>query len=280
MRYARTMRGLLVVAFLGGCGFSAPLAPSDGPPIDMPPEASIPVTWSVDSLSKKPVPANAQEWADFIKAKNLTITVPDGLWLMQEFSGPLADSIGTVTLAPFGTSSYRLPIDDWSRRAVGTADNANAGFFNNTSPSLPDMSTSSLTILMLFVLPTTPPTARSILVGGANAPAAYGRMDVDSSKRFHSVVGGIDTAGTANLGTAAVPVIFKLDHGNMQQKLITSAETISAGFVPLQSSRGLFIGGAGFTAPDVRFMYLAAWYGTKAQFSDAQSAALLAALQW
>jgi hypothetical protein len=81
-------------------------------------------------------------------------------------------------------------------------------------------------------------------------------------------------------GMAPIPVLVKLDRTNQQQKVITRQETITAPYTARGSSKGLFLGGAASTAPDARFLYLAAWYGTSAEISDTQAAALLAALGW
>ena len=61
--------------------------------------------WTVDDGSGIGCPANATEWAAVIAAAALTgvVTVPDALWLCQEASGDLADSIGTYTLTASDT---------------------------------------------------------------------------------------------------------------------------------------------------------------------------------
>src|SRR5512146_2458791 len=97
-----------IAAFLvlGACGFSvpnnSPTDASDGPKPDVP----VTVTWDVDAASKIGVPSTAQQWRDLMSAAGLTAVAPADLWLMQETSGALADTIGTIPLVPVNNVSY------------------------------------------------------------------------------------------------------------------------------------------------------------------------------
>ncbi len=278
------VRSVLALALVGACGFSVPArddarVDAPDPPPDMPR-----VTWAVDATSGKAVPANASEWRDFLKAKGLNnIMAPSGLWLAQESGGSLVDSIGTVALSPFGTPQmpeYGVTVPGWSRKAVGTIDGTFTGFSNMTDASLPNVSSSSMTALVLIALPATPIAQRTFLVEGSSSPLSYARVDLTSSRRLTVAVNTTTATGTQDPGTAPGALMLKLDVTNGQQKVITRKETVTLANTPLGNARGLFIGGANSPAPQARFLYLTVWYGSKAEISDADAAALLTALDW
>lgn len=86
-------------------------------------------------------PASSTEWTNFIARKGLSVAVPDALWLYQEASGNLADSIGSFTLTAAGTgATYQSAVTGWTRKGIAITDAATANF-SSTSASLPDVST-------------------------------------------------------------------------------------------------------------------------------------------
>ncbi|CAN5835889.1 hypothetical protein BH11MYX3_BH11MYX3_07080 [soil metagenome] len=249
----------------------------------IPPDVS-PVTWTVDATSGKAVPANASEWRDFLKAKGLgdTVMAPSGLWLSQEASGPLADSIGTIVLQPLGAGHlYAQTVPGWSRKAIGTVDGSVTSFRNETDPGLPNVMSSSMTVLTLMSLPSGPPAGpRTMLVEGSSSPLAYAHADLDAAKHLVMAISATTASGTQDPGTAAAGLMMKLDVTHSQQKLITRKESVTLSTTPLASSRGLFVGGAVNPAPTARYLYVVAWYGARAEISDADATALLTALDW
>ena len=283
--YASGVRSVLALALVAACGFSVP-ANRDGAidTPDAPPDVPV-VTWAIDPTSGKAVPANATEWRDFLKAKGLNnIMAPNGLWLAQESGGALADSVGTVALAPFNGPTYAAAVPGWTRHAVGTPDGTFSGFANTSDPNLPNVGATSMTVLLLMQLPSGPPPGtRTFLVEGSSSPLSYIRADIDATK--HYLIGFVGPPSTTTTGTqdpGAVPagVMMKLDITNAQQKLITRTETITLGNSPLGASRGLQLGGTVWSAPVTRYLYVVAWYGARAEISDVDARALLTALNW
>lgn len=279
--YAARVRSVLALALVSACGFSVPARDDAGGMPDTPPDVPT-VTWTVDPTSGKAVPANQFEWRDFLKAKGLTsIMTPNGLWLAQEGSGPLADSIGPVALAPIGATLYGLTVPGWSRKAVGTTDGSVASFSNMTDATLPNVGSTSMTVLALIAFPgIAPANTRTFLVEGSGSLTAFAQANLDSSKHLMMTISPTTTTGAQDPGTAATAVMMKLDHLHAEQKLFTSTEKITLPNTPLVGSRGLFLGGAVAPAPETRFLYVVAWYGSRAEISDADVTALLTALDW
>jgi hypothetical protein len=277
------VRWLLSLLVVGACGFSVPDQPVDAPSesIDAPPDV-ITVSWAVDSTSGKAVPANAVEWTAFLKEHGLSrIAAPSGLWLLQEPVGPLVDSIGTVVLTPFGSPSQAQPVPGWTRKGVGVPDGSNSGFGNKLDTALPNVMTQSMTALTLVVLPSGPPGAlRTVMVEGSSSLDAFARADVSPAKRLEIRINTTSATGTQDPGTTAAGLMLKLDVTHGEQKVITRKETVALTNTPLTTSRGLYIGGAANPAPDAKWLYLVAWYGAKAEITDADARALLTALDW
>jgi hypothetical protein len=259
-----------------GCGFQHG-TPADV--VDATPEPdTTPVTWTVDVASGKACPADAAEWTDFIAARRLAIVVPDSLWLMQEDTGALTDSIGTVHLAPFSVATYRTSVAGWSRLAISTHDGSAARFSNTSAPNLPQVSTTSMTVLMVFASASPPAVNRSVLFEGCCN--GYAKLDLDPLNRFQFVVNSVNASGSVDHGADPIPVVMKLDVSGGRQVVITHREVIAAPYTQLSDSRGIFIGGANQLAPDGRWLYMAAWYGANAEMDDGVIHELLTALGW
>lgn len=277
------VRWLVALALVGACGFEVPARPTDSG-VDVPdaPPDTIVIKWAVDATSGKAVPANAVEWTEFLKAHGLAnIAAPSGLWLLQENAGLLVDSIGTVVLSPFGGPLYGQAVPGWSRQGVGTVDGSSSGFRTVGDGSMPDVAISSMTMLALVELPAPAPAAsRSVMILGSSSPAAYVHVDLEATRRLSAATLAAQGTGTMDPGTAAAGIMVKHDVSASQQKVFTRKETFTKPFTALGVSRGLFIGGGSGPAPTGRWLYLTAWYGTKAQISDADAAKLMTALGW
>lgn len=135
--------------------------------------------WDWDIRSFVGCPSDATQWDRVISACGLTGTVatPDALYLCQEGSGNLADSIGSFTLTAAGTGlSYGSNTAGWDRRGVQTSDNL-GGAWANTAAGLPDLSTGDLTFCS-FALRVSSTAARSVIVAGTTTVAYVGGAGV------------------------------------------------------------------------------------------------------
>jgi hypothetical protein len=219
------------------------------------------------------------EWTYFIAGKQLAINPPDSVWLMSETSGSLIDQVGTVDLAPGGTSqaAYAVSVPGWTRKAIQSADASGVVFENRTDPALPAIGTSSLTVLMMYATATPPAGLRTALIGGCCG--GYVEVGVDTSSHFMLSAGSVQTIGTVNHVGDVIPVILKLDRTSSKQVLIAAKELLSQ-TAALGNQKGMFLGAANRPAPDARWLYMAAWYGSNAEMSDAKLQALVTALGW
>lgn len=270
------MRLALVLA-IWGCGYS------HGTPIDANGDgADVPddrvITWTVDAMSQKATPASAAEWSDFIAAHQLTMSPPQGLWLMQDTAGLLNDAIGTVDLASFGTPAYQQAVPGWTRRAIATTDGEYEGFQNQTNTSLPDVAVTSMTILLYYSTDAMPPAQRSVLFGGCCF--GYAEVDLTAGTQLVFKTNQATTSGSVSHGAGTIPILMKHDIAHSRQVVFTDKDLVAAPFTPLMTNRGLFIGGANRPSANARWLYLAAWYGAPAELSDSQVQALLTALGW
>jgi hypothetical protein len=265
---------------LAACSFETNIV-TDGMPPDMNGEMPPVVAWSVDATSGKAVHASTKEWTDFITAKQLNIFPPNGLWLMQDANGNLVDDVGNVDLAiQSGAPMYRGAITGWSRLAVKMGDGEGVRFANTTDSSLPSVSSSSLTVLMLYANETTPAATRTVLVGGSGPASVIAEVGIDNLRHFRLSVNGTPAFGTMDHGAGVLPLVLKLDRTNMQQKLVTNKETITPPYTALSGGRGIFIGAANAASPEGRWLYMAAWYGPAAEINDSDITKLLTALGW
>src|SRR5205085_12664994 len=107
-----------------------------------------------------------QQWRDALTASGITTDAPADLWLMQESTGPLADTIGAAPLTPVNIVTYANAISGWSRKAVGTTDAAgDHGFASNATGNLAN---TSYTLLVYASVPTVPGVPRSLAGFGAS----------------------------------------------------------------------------------------------------------------
>jgi len=266
-----------------GCGFQVPASTAvPDAPVDVPPDVAA--NYTIDPSSGKACPADVPEWSSLIEVRDLNVTAPDGLWPMQDLtsSNILEDVIGTADLAPRNAPLFRQSVSGWTRVAVGMPDFSNREFFNNSASTLPDVATTSMTILMVLQIasPPNPAGPRSILFGGSGQVGFRADVDLDANRHLRLTINSTFAAGTIDYGTSVFPIVLKLDVRNQQQKILTPQETVQIPYVPLIASRGLVIGGANNSSPDLRCLYLAAWYGADAEISDADVRSMLTAMGW
>ena len=274
--YASGVRGCVILVVVGACGFNPGTLAADGPPPDQP-DMFTP-TWAVDATSKKGVPANAAEWTQLATATGVPTAVPDHVWLMQDPSGSLQDSIGTVVLTPLAAPTYNNAVAGWSRVAVGTNyTDSNHGFLSTAVGNL--NGTSHLLLVYVAVL-APPSTERSVLGIGADLDHRW--VAITPAPVYKGTGTGVTPAlGTLNPMATVHPLVVKIDATHSAYVIYTDQEKLNVTWANTMGRGGLLIiGNAIVGAVSARYLYTAMWSGPKAELSDADVKKLLVNLGW
>jgi hypothetical protein len=272
------VRGVLVLALVVACSFDHGLVHHDAAPPDIRPDMVITPTWAIDGMSNKGVPAAAFEWTEVMEAIGMTKPAPDHLWLMQESSGSLDDSIGTVQLMPQNGPSYQNAVTGWSRVAVGTFDlSADQGFITSATGNL--NGTSYLLLVYVAVIGT-PSAERAIMGLGANTDHRY--VSVTPAPVFKGTGAGVTpTIGTVNPMASVHPVVLKINPAQFSYVVYTDQEKLTVNWTGTGGLGNLLmIGNAVIGAAPARYLYGALWKGASANATDADVKGLLQGLGW
>src|SRR6185295_13988613 len=183
------------------------------------------VSWTVDATSGIAVPANATEWNSFRSYNKLSIANPNSLWLCQESSGNLADSIGALTLTAASGPTYRNAVAGWSRFGVGMADASVARFVAAAGVG-PDPTTTSQTWMFIFSLPTVPAATRCL--GGITTSNAVTCCKADwLVSGFPSInVVGVSTDGIVVHSSATYPFMVTYNRTGLVAQTYTNREKV------------------------------------------------------
>ncbi len=236
------------------------------------------ITWSVDATSGKGVPADATEWGDVASAAG--IASPSALWLCQEPSGDLADSIGGHTLTAGNSPSHAASVSGWSRLAVQIGANSGSWFFNTSS--LGNVTTTSHLFLAYLKLTAVPTAARDVMGLGSSVSHRNIQAVAGPLYRARRNSDGTFTDGTQDPGTSAVrPVVLKVDRANSEHKVYTDQEVFSHAWATPSGGAALInFGGAVTASAGIQILYATCFTGSAAELSDAEVRTLLEALGW
>ena len=233
-----------------------------------------------DATSSKYRPANTSEWTALMTAAVLATGNPSSTWPMQEASGNLADSIGTVTLTAAGASLlYRQAVAGWSSLALTIPDGlANHNAQNTTT--CPDISLTSVMLLLYVRMPAAAPAATRRFL---RLDSTGVLIPITTMPRLQCTTGGVGgttvTGASDPTGGAVRPVVVVIDRTGGRAVLYTDQEKI-IGTVGTYTGIVLGIGSSGGNSADSGFLYGAAFSGASAELSDAQVKTLLVTLGW
>lgn len=238
---------------------------------------------SKDATSGILVPNSSTEWTNFVAyhvalgTTNFPNIAPGFLWLCQEASSNLSDSIGGVTLTANNTPLYQQTVTGWTRKAVGTADGTSGQRFASTSASLPDLSVTSALLISYIAITATPGGVRGVTEMGTTVTEA--RVTTTPAARL---ISGANTATGANtLNTGVKPWSNRFNQTADTNSLFTDTEKITPTFGATVTGKSLKLGATAGAAPSAaRYLYAVLFTSTNAEISDAQLKALLQALGW
>lgn len=230
------------------------------------------------------VPSTDLEWLKLGWPK------PDSLWLLQEASGDLADSMpNSYELTVDGTVDYQQSVSGWTRKSVKLTGTASEALKIKPSANPYDPSARSVAVVLYFKIGTTSGGGRTMLtLGTPTAGAGSGgyMLRLNSAGNLVLRADGAETTGTyvyENDGLVHVAVVL-LDHSREQIIVRTDVETLPpgvwTGIITNANTKG--IGGpSGLTPPDAQDNLLLAWFwGSKAEQISAMGINAVATLGW
>lgn len=226
-----------------------------------------------DTASGWYFPASAGEWTNLMAAAPLATGNPSSTYLMQEASGNLADSIGSVTLTQTGAGHvYQQAVTGFTRKAAATVDGTAGQKWINTTVA-PNPNTVSTLWLQCIRYPAANPAANRDLI--ANSASMDCRF---TSAGKTQIINGATTSGTSNpLGTVQWLAI-QHDLTNSVWLAYTLQEKITGTFAAVASNPSYMVGGQTAAAGDVGYMYAALFGGASAELTTAQMRTLFQTL--
>jgi hypothetical protein len=229
-----------------------------------------------DSSSLVYTPASAAEWTTLLTAAGDSAGGPSALYLCQEASGNLADSIGTFTLTASGTGiTYAQTVAGWSRKAVVFNDGG-SGAFGSTDVGLPDLSTTSFSSIWYWASTSLPAANRMLFAAGA-VTMSQGLQQATGVARFTS---GVNSAlGAVNIIGPVRPWVPTHNKTASLDVLYLDAEKVTSTFSALTAGSAVTWGQSSAVAhPPGALLYGALFFGSAAERTSTQWKTLLTTL--
>lgn len=232
---------------------------------------ALPFT-TLDGTSGKAVPSTAAEFT------NAGFQAPGHIWLCQEASGNLADSIGGKTLTAVNTPGYQQAVSGWTRKAIGPTGAATTQSFNNST--MANLNASSAAFLCYVIFNTTATNREQCSHGGT----AINSFEVGGGTNKARLRTNSNAANTTLDHVGAVhPIFVKYDKANSLNVLYSDIEKLSITFDGAAAGAvfTLTVSLSSDTAASSQFLWAADWEGSAAEnWTDAKVKSLLTALKW
>jgi hypothetical protein len=243
---------------IGYLDFWGHVVPSSGP-INRGADNGSAVAVTVDPASGWLMPANAAEWSTLLSGTG--IAAPSHLYLAQDSSGNLADSIGTAPMTVAGSGlTYQDSVSGWSRKGVKWTDDLSTYFCNGVSTN-----NTSAALLVVASIDATPTASRSAWYQAADVlfPAAP-QFRVDDA---NAAYGAANPVGGVHAYLLRNSQVLRLTSMTSDQEVITPAWA--------NVSNQTCIGGVLFPSPAMHLLYAAQWVGASADLTQGQANALI-----
>lgn len=232
---------------------------------------------SRDSTSGIYCPANATEWGLMMAAVPLVSGNPTGLWLCQETSGNLADSIGANPLVVAGTPTFRQANTGWTRLSVSITATTVQAFSLAAGPF--DPSAHSVMWMWYGCLTATPGGSRTVLTV-SNGATGINVFHLVSNKL--QIFCGANSATTVQTYTTTTnfPMAIVYNRTASTCTLYTDKEALTVTFASaVDGNKGLgAVSGSG--DPSARTSYLTALIDGAAELTTTNVRNLYSKLGW
>jgi hypothetical protein len=229
-----------------------------------------------DATSNIYCPASSAEWTQVMGVAGITSGGPSLLWLCQEASGNLADSIGVATGTVTGTGiAYRQAVSGWTRLAFKTTDTG-SGKAQTVDASLPDVGTASMLLMSYVQIQAAPAAVRGVQGIGNNLVSR-----VSTTPRAQVLANATTVTGGSAPTGAVRPWVLQHNETASAQRLFTDQEKLSPAFQSGVTGKACAIGAySPATGPSALYVYTTAFFGAAAELTDAQVKTLLQTLGW
>lgn len=233
------------------------------------------MSWTNDNGVAMPV--DATEYQEFLNAAGLSVQVPDSLFLCNEPSGSLADSIGARTLVKTGPGvfAYQTTVPGWDAVGVQVPMGSSSDWFSFAGNNLLTTPVAALLVTDLRTLG----ASRMLLSLGGSSTA-------NATEVYHDSTGAIVARRAGNVATSTahpddvVLVLMVMRAGSSDFSVyvrtkVSGLETLTPTFTnPPNAAQTVFLSsGWNFAASDAAQMRVEYWTGAKADAFNAITAA-------
>jgi hypothetical protein len=235
------------------------------------------IPWTVDATSGKALPQNSTEMTALLAAAGLSGTA-SSIWLAQEASGSLLDSVGSINLAVTGTLARQQAVTGWT--ADSTDFDEGVSEYAGVSGGAPNINTTSVLVLAYLDLGAQAAAQTNVMFLGSDVSIEYTSAEKLSIGFFGASSGYAYTNGSFS-GTV-VPVVVQIDNTNQRLRLYTHKSRASMIYATPSATNAtyFYFGGLVYAAPPMGLIYGAQFTGATAQLSDANVKSFLEELGW
>ena len=228
-----------------------------------------------DATSLIYVPESAAQWDTVLSVAEVSSGGPSSLYLCQEASGNLADSIGANTLTLSGAGHlFRQTVTGWARKAA-TTTNGTAGQKWINSTTSPNPNTVSILLYAILRLPAAAPAAaRDVMLKANNADLRF-----NTTGKLRLQAGA--SVDLVNVSTNTIqPVVLQTNISASTVKVFTRQEKLTGTFALPTSGNILAIGGQSAAAADCGYLSLVEFSDAAAEMSESDIHSMLTTLGW
>jgi hypothetical protein len=232
-----------------------------------------------DAASGIYCPASAGEWVIVLAAAGIVSGGPSAIYLLQDPSGNPADAIGGFTLTASGAGlAYAQSIPGWTRSGIVTTAGS-TGLLQNSSASLPDISTTSHLALSYVKAITQAVATRDVVSVGA-VGTTMRAQSVATTGQARGLCAANPATGTIDSGGAVRPWVVGINRTTPGAALYTDAEKILPAISAGATGKGIQCGNVGSSDVTAAYLYRADFFAGAAELSAAQVKTLLQTLGW
>lgn len=199
------------------------------------------------------------------------VTTPASLWLCQELSGNLADSIGSLTLVAANTPLYDQTAGLFTRKGVGFTEGS-TGRFTAAAGSGPNPTTTATVWLVLCQFAADQTGVREIVSAGTAE-----RARITAGELIRAVSGANTADGAATMRSVPQFIGLDYDRTNSVTRVRTETETMTPTFTTASADGEKGFGAASTSAFGGQIVWACMWSGSAA--SNLDIVATIAALK-